>query len=144
MFEAEYKFGYRNDGMRIVELNRTQLSEILEIVAVLFLVALYYILYGRTYKEVLLAQTQSLTFDALVVGIENVRNDLRRVLLRKSVRIVHIVEFDIIEFVYRLALPQTQGVYGLSAVSYYREVVRHRLDLHVSEGYYLRFVLAAY
>ena len=59
VFEAEYKFGYRNDGMRIVELYRTQLSEILEIVAVLFLVALYYILYGRTYKEVLLAQTRS-------------------------------------------------------------------------------------
>ena len=135
--------GMATTGCVVVELYRAQVAKVRKVVAVLLFVALDYVLDGRADEDVLLTQTKRLAFHALVVGIEDVRDYLRGVLLRKRVGVVHIVELDVVQLVYGFALPEAQSVDSLSAVADDREVIRHGLDLHVRERHDLREIVSA-
>ena len=103
------KFGDRDNGVRVVELEAPLLGERTQIFSALFEFS-DDILQARAHHEVLLTQAQDLADHRVVVGVQDVR-DLGRVeILRRLDLAVHFVETRKIELLHRLALPKAERI----------------------------------
>ena len=117
--------GYSRMG--IVQLERNLLIEFMDIV-MLSHVLLYSFLYGGGNEEVLLLQTQLLTCIVIVVGIQNLYDITCQVLLLYRLLVVTLVKRIQLEALYRLRIPDTQGVYNTVAIAHDGEIKRNRLN----------------
>ena len=113
--------------MGIVQLERNLLIEFMDIV-MLSHVLLYSFLYGGGNEEILLLQTQLLTCIVIVVGIQNLYDITCQVLLLYRLLVVTLVKGIQLEALYRLRIPDTQGVYNTVAITHDGEIKRNRLN----------------
>ena len=116
---------YRRMG--IVQLERNLLIELMDIV-MLSHVLLYSFLYGCGDEEVLLLQTQLFTCIVIVVGVQNLYDITCQVLLLYRLLVITLVKGIQLEALYRLRIPDTQGVYNAIAITHDGEIKRNRLN----------------
>ena len=113
--------------MGIVQLERNLLIEFMDIV-MLSHVLLYSFLYGCRDEEILLLQTQLLTCIVIVVGIQNLYDITCQVLLLYRLLVIALIKGIQLEALYRLRIPDTQGVYNTVAIAHDGEIKRNRLN----------------
>ena len=83
---------------------------------------------GCCAEEVLLLQPELFSSEVVVVGIENFRDVLGKILLENGFDVVTIVEEAEVEVARRHGRPQSQRVHDVVAVTRDRRVVRHGQD----------------
>ena len=113
--------------MGIVQLESNLLMEFMNIV-MLSHVFFHSFLYGGGNEEILLLQTQLLTCIVIVVGIQNLYDITCQVLLLYRLLVVTLVKRIQLEALYRLRIPDTQGVYNAIAITHDGEIKRNRLN----------------
>ena len=113
--------------MGIVQLEGNLLIEFMDIV-MLSHVLLYSFLYGCRDEEILLLQTQLLTCIVIVVGIQNLYDITCQVLLLYRLLVIALIKGIQLEALYRLRIPDTQGVYNAIAITHDGEIKRNCLN----------------
>ena len=116
-----HQLGDCHRGMRIVQLEGYLLRELVNI----FMFAhelLHRLLHGCGDEEILLLQAQLLTCIVVVIGVKHFHDVSRKVLLLHRLAVVSLVEGIQLENLYRLSIPDTQGIYNAISVADDREV----------------------
>ena len=111
----------------IIQLEGNLLIELMDII-MLSHVLLYSFLYGCRDEEILLLQTQLLTCIVIVVGVQNLYDVTCQVLLLYRLLVIALIKGIQLEALYRLRIPDTQGVYNAIAITHDGEIKRNRLN----------------
>ena len=123
----------RHDRVRVIQLHGVLLGEPRVIIAVTLLVGAQHILQGRTDQHILLLDAHLLALAAVVVGVKELGDVLRLVLVGGCLRVMLIVEGGEVDFVQGFGLPQAQRADVLRAIADNRHVVgdsQHVAGLH--------------
>ena len=107
--------------MGIVQLERRLLIELADVVMV-SLITGNGLLHAGGDKEILLLQTQLLACHMVVVGVQNLYQQLRQVLFLHGLLIIALVKGVQAEGIHGLCVPDTQGIHHIVAIAYYRQV----------------------
>ena len=119
------ELGDGHGRMGIVQLNGIVVGKPAQVVAVGVLEGPQHILQRSGGQHVLLLDAQALAFPGGVVGVENTGDVLCLVLLSQGPEIVLIVESGEVQFLFRLALPQAQGIDVVGAIADDGHIIGH-------------------
>ena len=112
--------------MRIVQLERNLLVQMVNVSIMLLIVLLDGGLYGSRDEEVLLAKTKLLTREVVVVRIEDLDDITRHVLVLYGCLVVTLIELLETEGLLRLGIPYTEGIHDMIAIADHWCIVRNR------------------
>ncbi|SCH33629.1 Uncharacterised protein [uncultured Clostridium sp.] len=119
--EDTHQLGYRYSRMGIVQLERRLLVELADVVMI-SLITGNGLLHAGGNKEILLLQTQLLACHMVVVGVQNLYQQLRQVFFLYGLLIIALVEGVQAEGIHGLCVPDTKGIHYVIAIAYYRKV----------------------
>jgi len=122
-----HQLGDGHGGMGVVDVDGHLVREDGEVVAVGVDELLYRELDGRGGEEILLLQAQLLALVAVVVGIENLGDDLRQLALLHGLHVLAAVEVAHVDLVDGLGAPGAQEVDLGAVIAHHGDVVGHGL-----------------
>ena len=121
-----HEFGNGQNRVGVIELDGVVLCKTAQVRTVLSNVVVNNGLQRRRAEEVLLANTQNLTFKGRVVRVKNTRDIHGALAVDNRVGKALRIECVVVELFHGLGLPQTQSIDVLGAVTGNRHVIRNR------------------
>ena len=126
-----HEFGNGQNRVGVIELDGVVLCKTAQVRTVLSNVVVNNGLQRRRAEEVLLANTQNLTFKGRIVRVKNARDIHGALAVNNRVRKALRVEGIVVELFHGLGLPQTQSIDVLGAVTGNRHVIRNRTNSQI-------------
>ena len=126
-----HEFGNGQNRVGVIELDGVVLCKTAQVRTMLSNVVINNGLQRRRAEEVLLANTQNLTFKGRVVRVKNARDIHGALAVDNRIGKALRVERVVVELFHGLGLPQTQSIDVLSAVTGNRHVIRNRANSQI-------------